>query len=177
MLALGTGWWSQRGRLDQYTAEVLLQHSQESEMVTFGLGAQTGADFGSRLEILRSAAVLGRVVDSLGLQLRISEFPNYRTKVFTRLSVEPDAPLGQYRLWDNGSGIVLSTALDDAVLATVGPDGSVEGPGFSFAIDPGELPDDDEGFWFSIGYRIDAIERLKGRTEREVGPRINGIPG
>ena len=82
VLALATGWWTQRGRLDQYTAEVLLQHSQDSEMVAFGLGAQTGADFGSRLEILRSAAVLSRVVDDLGLQARLADRGDLRTKIF-----------------------------------------------------------------------------------------------
>ena len=109
-LALFAGWWGQRNELPEYTAEVLLQHSQDTEMAIFGLGAQSGTDFGTRLEIIRSRAVMGRVVDSLGLQIR-PERPELRTDVIQAVEVQPDAATGSYRLRSTGSGVVLESRL------------------------------------------------------------------
>ena len=173
-LALFAGWWSQRGRLEQYSAEVLLQHSSDTEMAVFGIGTQTGADFGSRLEIIRSRAVLGRVVDSLGLQARVA-FPDLRTSVLTAIDVEPDAPNGSYVLRNDGGNLVLDDANAGTELAVAGPDGIIEGPGFKFAVDLRTVPTGADGFPFNIGYREDAISSLQRRIQVEQGAGLDLI--
>lgn len=173
-LALFGGWWMQHGRLDQYTAEGLLQHSQDSEMAIFGLGTQTGTDFGSRLEILRSRAVLGRVVDSLGMQVRV-ELPDARTRVLKGVQVEPDAPLGSYVLRIVDGTLVLVTAEGDRELAVAGPDGIIEGPGFTFLVDLSEVPEGEEGFPFNVWHREDAITALQGRIRVDQGMGLDLI--
>ncbi|MGI9629085.1 MAG: polysaccharide biosynthesis tyrosine autokinase [Longimicrobiales bacterium] len=173
-LALFAGWWSQRGKLDEYTAEVLLQHSQDSEMAIFGLGTQTGADFGSRLEILRSRAVLGRVVDSLGLQLR-PELPDRRTRVLKAVAVEPNAPSDAYLLREVEGALVLTGRDDRTELAVADPDGLIQGPGFRLIVDQSEFPPDGSGFGFNISYREDAISRLQTKANVEQGKGLDLI--
>lgn len=173
-LALFAGWWSQRGRLPQYTAEVLLQHSQDTEMAVFGLGNQTGADFGSRLEIIRSRAVLGRVVDSLGLQVRASR-PDLRTDVVTAIRTQRDATPGRYVLRTMDGRVVLESETEGAELSAATDEGIVEGPGFQLAVDASAIPNDDEGFPFRVVYREDAISTLQTRAKVEQGKGLDLI--
>ena len=173
VLALFAGWWGQRGRLPQYTATVLLQHSQDTEMAIFGLGTQTGTDFGSRLEIIRSRAVLGRVVDSLGLQIRAGR-PDLRSDVLTAVRAERDATPGGYVLRRAQGGLILESA-DGAELSRGTGDGTVDGPGFRIVVNEAAVPADAEGFPFGVRYREDAISSLQGQAKVEQGKGLDLI--
>ena len=173
-LALFAGWWGQRNELPEYTAEVLLQHSQDTEMAIFGLGAQSGTDFGTRLEIIRSRAVMGRVVDSLGLQIR-PERPELRTDVIQAVEVQPDAATGSYRLRSTGSGVVLESASQETELARADASGILEGPGFRMQVDPAAVPAEGDGFAFGVRFREDAISTLQTRARVEPGDGMDLI--
>jgi uncharacterized protein involved in exopolysaccharide biosynthesis len=134
-LAVGGAWWSQRGDLPVYSAEVLLQQRREAPVV--GGAAFGGAgvpDLGSQIEVLRSAAVLSDVVGSLGLQLVLGTHQNQRSELFREVEIDPDVQPRAYILVPDAGRIALFSAGSEERIDEVLPGEMVEGPGFRFRL-------------------------------------------
>lgn len=171
-VCVGAAWWSQRGQVPQYTAEVLLQQSQEASLTSDMAQRFTGGgqEFGTQMEIIRSRAVLGPVVDSVGLQLRITG--NEQGGLFTQV-------VGNLEMWQSGSpgtafelearddSAVLRDARSGTTLARAGPGEALETEFFALTVaEPGALSEPVE---FVIVDRQSAVETLEGRLQIEQG--------
>jgi capsular exopolysaccharide synthesis family protein len=172
VVCVAAAWWSQRGQVPEYTAEVLLQQKQESSLTSdvaerFSGGGQ---DFGSQVEIIRSRAVLAPVVDSVGLQLRITE--KEQRDLFSEVVGELEmwrrgSAGGRFLLEARGDSVLLRDAASGTTLARAGPGEALETEAFALSVaEPGALSNPVE---FVVVDRQSAIESLQGRLKIEQG--------
>jgi capsular exopolysaccharide synthesis family protein len=167
---LTAGWFIEQRRVDTFTAEVLLQVQNEDPLT---LGMRPGLfDLGSHLDILRDRSVLGPVVDSLGLQIRVLDRPAVRTRLFRDVETDHSLPNRRFDIQVVGDRAVL-TGADGAVLHRGPVDLPVVGPGFTFLVaEPGLL---EESLAFRAVDYDDAVDRLYRRLEIEQGTGVDVI--
>jgi capsular exopolysaccharide synthesis family protein len=167
LLAVGVAWWGERDRVPTYTAEVLLEQWREEPLVGSARGG-SGPDVASQIEVIRSRAVVGTVVDSLGLRMVLGERAPERSRLLAGVEFGPDAEAGAYTLELDGNQLALrATGTVDAI-STAPMDDWIEGPGFRLRIrDPSRL--EGEPMFLRVQGRQDAVERLQGRLRVEMG--------
>ena len=134
ILAMGAARWSQLSQVDQYMAEVVLQHAEEaapldilSSTVRRAIPAQT---IQSQIEIIRSRAVLAVVVDSMWLRTTINGRTISPDGLFDRVEIESSTTSGSFGLARQEQGVALHDLASDIVIATATPGTWLEGPGF-----------------------------------------------
>lgn len=163
-------WWSQRDETPQYTAEVLLQQRPEVPVVPDG-PARTGeltTDFGSQVEILRSRAVLGFAVDSLGLQFRLTAaHAGKRQDLLGSLRADADLDPGPYLLEAEGDTLTLFDEFAGAEVGRSTTRDSVVGPGFTLRIGAPEAVEFPVTFYMLS--RGEAIQALQSRMRVQPG--------
>jgi tyrosine-protein kinase Etk/Wzc len=168
IIALGAAWWSQRGQLPEYTAEVLLQQlPDEASMSPWGY--YFSPDMGSHLDIMRSGEVLSPVVDSLGLQLRFKNYEDQRTRILGSLMADRGIRPSSYRLVARGDDLALLAAREEGVLATGSVGEPLEGPGFTLRVTDASGIEQDEPVEFSVHNFDMALESLERRLRIEQG--------
>ena len=172
----GLAAWMYSGTLpDTYTSEVLLRKAGADEVLSSWTSQIGQEPVQAQFEIIRSRAVLGPVVDSMGFRLALADEDVPETAVFSDRDVEERAPRGSFRLEraDDGT-IVLVNAVTDRVIDRARPGGVFAGPGFTFSLHPqigsGSLPLD-----FRIMHRESAIRSLRGRVRLDRVPETDLI--
>lgn len=175
IVAGGAGWWAERHREahDQFTASVTVQlEQQQSPLEGLVAGAnrsESPSNIASQVEVLRSRAVVGGVVDSIGqFQTTVQEKDASSSDLLTQVSVGRDARTGTYRVSRAGKVLRLFRGGSNRVLAETGQGGRLQGPGFSFQVASGWIGDEAE---VSILNRDEAIDRLTGALN------IQNVPG
>lgn len=135
-----------------------------------GGGLGTG-EVETEQQILTSRTVLGEVVDSLGLQVRVTEPAGTRTDaVFSSFRVAPDAEGGEFRFRRAGSGYEVK---GEDFRATVAPGGSLQVPGGVLVLRRTGLPD---RFEVVVRDRHGAVLAVEKRLSAEVaGGEVVGI--
>jgi capsular exopolysaccharide synthesis family protein len=130
VLALAAvGLWL-RSQLPLYTAETLLQQQVTASPLDVLGGAASAARtdevIASQIEILRSASVLGPVVDSLGLAVHLRD----GTRRGLEAMASGEARPGTYELAAANGTLRLTRAGSREPLATAAPGEWLQGPGF-----------------------------------------------
>ena len=151
------------------TATVLLRSNQEAggslasrlgiptALAPGALSGAMGASFETELEILVSRAVVGRVVDSLGLQARVLKPAGIPSDAILEPTVYPGLfPGHTYRFTRTTGGTY--RVRGDGVDATVTPGGTVTLPVGPATLRPTGLP---ASFTVAIQDREDAITRVE----------------
>jgi tyrosine-protein kinase Etk/Wzc len=166
LAAVGATLWSQRGELDQYTAEALLRVHDTSPPLPGGWGDDPKTEeFGSQVEIIRSRAVLSSVVEELGLQLGIVDRPALRTQVIHGVTVDPRPPGGSYTLVSTPDRVLLLQGED--TVAAVRPGEPIAAPGFRLVIgDPQAIR---EPLTFTVRNFDEALASFQRRVQVEQG--------
>lgn len=162
LVVLGVWLW-QRNDPPTYTAEALLRRQVERSPLD-GLGSAIGGGRGedavaAQIEVLRSATVLGNVVDDVGLKLRWPSSAPLRTHVIAEATVGPPAAPGTFRLARSGNEIVLSAVPSGEELDRSRGGGVLHGPGFQLRLQ--EQADLEDAVDFTILHHQAAIERLR----------------
>ena len=168
LVTVGMTWWKQKDRIPVYTAEALLEQRAGAAVAPL-LGPALGrsGDFGAQVEIIRSRSVIGPVVESLGLQLRLPERRAEWMDLVEKLEAEPNPPGRVYILTEERGTLVLSRARDGETIATAQPGEPIEGPGFRLWLaDPGvaRVP-----IQFSVRRAQGTVESFQGRLKVEMG--------
>jgi capsular exopolysaccharide synthesis family protein len=129
-----------------------------------------GQGLGAQLEIIRSQAVLGPVVDSVNVRLTILDDPGLRSDIFTDLVIAPDAPGAIYLMERVGDEISVVHEYREEEVARVPGGSRIDLPGLSFG--PFEAAFLEDPIRFAINRRQVAIERLQSRVlvEEGLGP-------
>jgi len=134
LLATAAAWWSQRAQVAQYMAEVVLQHEEEAaplDILASGNRRAVPAQMiQSQIEIIRSRAVLGDVVDSMWLRTTINGRTMGPDGLFDQVEIESSAISGSFGLALGDQRLALHDLESDAVLATATPGTWLDGPGF-----------------------------------------------
>jgi capsular exopolysaccharide synthesis family protein len=169
LIGLAAGWIIEQRRVDTFTAEVLLQVQNEDPLT----GMRPGLfDLGSHLDILRDRSVLGPVVDSLGIQVQVTDRQSVRTRLFSDVSTDHSVPRRRYSIEKVDTEAVLLA--DDGSVLHRGPlTDMIEGPGFRLRIAEPVLLD--EPVEFRVVDYDDAVDRLYRRLEIEQGTGIDVI--
>ena len=151
-IAGGIGWWVEGNRkpVVRYTASVLIQEEAESsplEGLASGAIPTRKADMSAHIELLRSRAVLGGVVRSLGM-LRMEVVSNgvalAPTTAFEQPALEANAPAASYLIRSGPNGETLSRGESKSVISRSAKGGLLAGPGFRVkvrgeAVEPREM--------------------------------------
>jgi tyrosine-protein kinase Etk/Wzc len=166
VIAFGMSWWSQRDDLPEYTAEALLQQIPDPTS-TSPWGSFYVSDMGRHLDIIRSAAVLSPVVDSLGLQLRLKSYQDRRTALLGGFVAERAVRGSSYRLHVDDERLILTGVRSDRVLAESSRGSPLEGPGFSLVVD--DVDGVEDPIEFSVVNFDVALESLERRLLVEQG--------
>ncbi|HEX8275568.1 MAG TPA: Wzz/FepE/Etk N-terminal domain-containing protein [Longimicrobiaceae bacterium] len=136
-----------------------------------GGGGLGGSEVETEQQILTSRAVLGEVVDSLGLQVRVTEPSGTRAdELFSSYRVAPDAAGGEFRFERRGGSYAVE---GEGFSATVAPGGSLRVPGGVLALRRSGLPDE---FTVSVSDRQGAVLAVEKSLSAEVtGGEVVGI--
>ncbi|MEW5927538.1 MAG: Wzz/FepE/Etk N-terminal domain-containing protein [Gemmatimonadota bacterium] len=136
-----------------------------------GGGGLGGSEVETEQQILTSRAVLGEVVDSLGLQVRVTEPSGARAdEVFSSYRIAPDAAGGEFS-FERREG---SWAVEgEDFSATVAPGGSLRVPGGVLVLRRSGLPDK---FEVAVSDRQGAVLAVEKSLSAEVtGGEVVGI--
>ena len=166
LLALGGAWWTERGKVPVYTAEVLMEQQRQAPIMGAALGG--GENFVSQIEVIRGRAVMAQVVDSLGLQLRPRTRTGDRSRILGDVEVDPSASGGRFTLEIQGAQAVLIVTADGSTLARGGEGEWLEGPGFRLRVENLEAVQG-EPFEFDLQDLQVAVETLQRRIRIEPG--------
>lgn len=160
VLAVAGAWLTQdeTDPVAVYSAEVLVQRvSNAGQFLETGLRAPSRVDLASEIRILRTNAVLGAVVDSLGLRLALSQRPEVRSRIFADVEISPDAASRAYTLERTGERVRLSSGGQEVASGTVGQD--LVAPGVTLRLaDVSVIPPG--GLGLRVGSRRGAIDAL-----------------
>ncbi|HUE96388.1 MAG TPA: Wzz/FepE/Etk N-terminal domain-containing protein, partial [Longimicrobiaceae bacterium] len=128
----------------------------------------------TEMEVLRSFSFAEMVVDSLNLQLQVTEPERYpRASVFEDVRVAQDAPAGRYVLQRSGDGFAVRTE-EGVPLNEIAIGEEVTLPGVAFRLTP-EAAERDR-----IGFQVRSFEAAVGSTRaslvvNQVDPNIRMI--
>lgn len=172
LVAFAMAWWSQRDDFPEYTAEALLQQLPD-EAAASPWGYYFGPEMGSHLDIIRSAAVLAPVVDSLGLQLRFKNYADRRSDIVADFEVERAVPGASYELQIRSHGLTMSSARDGQTIAEGSVGTPLTGPGFTLVID--NVDGVERPLEFSVVNFDLALEALERRLRIEQGAGLDLI--
>jgi len=144
-VAGGIGWWVEGNRKPgvRYTASVLIQEEAERsplEGLAPGAVPVRSTDVSSHIELLRSSAVLGSVVRSLGplrMEVESDGKPLAPTAAFEQPVLDPNAPAAKYLIRSTPNGETLSRRGSESVVATAPRSGLLAGPGFRLKVREG----------------------------------------
>lgn len=150
-------------RPDEYTARTLLRKHVDEPVLGGAslLGLSRPAEgVEADVQIIRSRAVLGPVVDRLGLRIQLTGGQAPRRRVLAGVSVEPGAGRGEYRLEPRPGGqVALVNASSGGQLDAGTPGAWLDGPGFK--VMPGDSVGDGAGF--QVLFRDEAVDLLEDR--------------
>lgn len=165
-------WAVTRSDPPRYTASALVQKAiQRSplEGMNATMSGSAQSLVASQVEVIRTRAVLGPVVDSLGLRLQLDE-SLARQRLLPEVEVRPGAAPGSFRLKPSsqGSQIALEDAESGQVLDTAPPGGTLRSGGLRLVLaDSITL---DEPVEMHVSLPEVAVERLRGRLGVEQVP-------
>lgn len=169
LIAATAAWWIQRDQVPEYTAEVLLRHKPEEEVMDgVNVQAQRMEGVGSALEIIRSRTVLSDVVDSLDLQLRLARRSGERTRIVGDVRFERPVQPASYVLAREGSQLVLRRSSGGPVISRDSISAPVRGPDFRLEVADPELLVGDP-VRLLIRHRQDASDALRSSVLVEEG--------
>lgn len=131
----------------EYEARTMVLIRSQTNATTGALSALTGllgggssgsSTLDTELAILQSRAVMGAVVDSLGLQAEVLD-PDTTTAIelFSQIRIAPDARGAEYRFEREGDGYRVSGA---GPATRVAPGGELRVPGAALTLRAGALP-------------------------------------
>lgn len=127
-----------------------------------GMGL-AGSILATEEQVLTSRAVLGEVVDSLGLQLYVEEPRGVRVEaLFAAVRIDPDAEGGTYRFEQRDGGFAVE---GPGISRTISPGETLMIRGGELVLRGGELP---EAFEVTVLDRHGAILRVEKRLGSEV---------
>jgi capsular exopolysaccharide synthesis family protein len=164
VLAL-TGFFVLQSRsVDLYSADVLLKKEAERSPLEalagpmMGRGASPEA-IATQLETLRTRAIIGPVVDSLGLRL-VLDGRTQRLDLLEAVSVDQDAPTAEYTLAQNEGHFVLRSGSRE--IGRAAPGQWLQGPGFRMLLAP------DQRLAGEIDVVVTHRQRAIGRLQRDL---------
>ncbi|MBX6365107.1 MAG: polysaccharide biosynthesis tyrosine autokinase [Gemmatimonadetes bacterium] len=168
-LAGGAAWYTASSRPRTFTASVLVQRTAFSPMGQDkeAIGKSTEWDFGTQLELIRSSAVIGVVVDSLGGQLTLLSHARLRTRLIQAVSVDSAVKPAAYALAARGKQTVLLDPDARTVLAEAGPGEPLVYGGLRLWVRHAALPD--EPVQLFVTSRQRALEALRNSILVEPG--------
>jgi tyrosine-protein kinase Etk/Wzc len=172
LVAFGMAWWSQRNDLPTYTAETLLQQLPDQASASPWAGFYYGPDMGSHLDIIRSGGVLSPVVDSMGLQLRLKNLQDQRSRIVGAFEADRATPMAGYELSSDRERLILTQTRSGQVVAEGSLGSPLQGPGFALVVDSLEV--DEDPLEFSVVNADVALEALERslRVEQGAGPDL-----
>lgn len=168
-LAGGAAWYTASTRERTYTASVLVQRTAFSPMGNEkeSSGKTAEWDFGTQLELIRSSAVIGVVVDSLGGQLTLLSHARRRTQLIQAVSVDSAVKPAVYALAARGKQTVLLDPEAGRVLATAAQGEPLVYDGVRLRVRHDLLPQ--EPVQVFVTSRQRALEALRGSILVEPG--------
>lgn len=171
VIAVGFAWWRTSGRVDRYTAQVVLQQKTEAALLGNSLLSSASDNTATQIEVLRSRAVLDGVVAATALRAVLLDPALRRSGVFEHLMVAKDAPQSSYLVRQTGEQIELLDADSRKVLASARVGQSVTYAGLSFIVakEAGRA----EPLRIGVLSRDDAANALRGNLRIEA---VKGTP-
>ncbi|KPJ94074.1 MAG: hypothetical protein AMS18_04450 [Gemmatimonas sp. SG8_17] len=148
-LVAGAAYFTGRDAITQYRSQLTVQISSPKQVFARmddidvdELALRTDPVLSEAL-VLTTQQLALRVVDALDLQLELVDPSVHRGNVFAAVQVEPDAPLGSYVLLQSEAPgqFQLQDEFTGALVWSGSRQETVAGPGFSFQVLPGQLPD------------------------------------
>jgi tyrosine-protein kinase Etk/Wzc len=123
-----------------YSAKASMEKRPDENLLESGwLGyyALTPEAMSAQLSIIRSAAIVGPVVDTLGLRLTISRPELHRFALFSYIHVDSAARPATYEIAKTPAGYALRDPDGGRVYSTTGITNRLTGPGFMVDLVPG----------------------------------------
>lgn len=153
-----------------FTAEVLVEKTNAPGVlvgINMGLARSSSEVLVSAVEVIRTRAVLGAVVDSAGLRLRLLDDELRTSDVFSSLRLDPTFLAGSYELTTDGDSLITVTDSEGRVVASgeVGM-GAVVGAGLVLVLSDSSRVSA-RRLTLEVGSRDRAIDALKAHLELE----------
>lgn len=160
VVTVAGAWWKLRGEVPQYTTSAAVRLVDARRQIAGDLGNPTSESYQgwytdpiqSQIQLLKSRAVAGEVVDSLGLRLNPAD-PAFPRSVLWTVAVDDRQPEDSLEVEFRARGVRVSGSGHPAVEAAYGAPLSWKGVRMTV----GERPKDVTSATFRIGRREDAI--------------------
>jgi capsular exopolysaccharide synthesis family protein len=178
VVTVAGAWWKLRNEVPQFTTSAAVRLVDVRRQIAGDLGNSTAESYQgwytdpiqSQIQLLKSRAVAGDVVDSLGLRL-VPADPSFPRSVLWTVAVDPRMPVDSMEVEFRDRGVRISGAGFPAAEAPYG--GPVAWKGVRLTV--GERPADVERATFRIGTREDAINGVLGLLQARPREMTNVI--
>lgn len=156
-----------RREIPMYAAQSKLEKlPDQMQMGWAGYYAMTPEALGAQVSIIRSAAIVAPVVDTLGLRLVVTAPEQHRYATLAYAHVDSAARPGSFEIAQEAGRYVLRGAQGGRVYQTAGPLGVLSGPGFELQLVPGLVLE--KPIPIAIVSKSDAISRTSGALLVEI---------